>query len=144
MNVHAILSVKGSDVATIAPDASIGAAVAELGERKVGALVVSANTTTIDGIISERDIVRRLADDGPATLDEPVSAAMSASVVTCQENDTVNDLMVLMTGQRFRHLPVVDDAGTLAGIISLGDVVKFRLDELQAENDDLYGYIQGR
>ncbi|MEO1059119.1 MAG: CBS domain-containing protein [Actinomycetota bacterium] len=144
MNVHAILSVKGSDVATIAPEASIGAAVDALHDRKVGALVVSTDSSSIAGILSERDVVRRLATEGAGTLDEPVSAVMSASVVTCGMNDTVHDLMGLMTGERIRHLPVVDDNGALAGIVSIGDVVKFRLDELQAENDELYGYIQGR
>ncbi len=144
MNVHAILSVKGSDVATIAPEASIGSAVDALHDRKVGALVVSADGSAIAGIISERDIVRRLATDGAGMLDTPVSSVMSANVVTCSMNDTVHDLMGLMTGERIRHLPVVDDGGALAGIVSIGDVVKFRLDELQAENDELYGYIQGR
>ena len=144
MNVHAILSMKGTEVATIGPDATIEEATAALRDQKVGALVVSTDGSQISGIISERDIVRALAERGTATLDGDVASTMSSDVVTCRPADTVHDLMGMMTAQRIRHLPVVDDDGSLAGIVSIGDVVKFRLDELQAENDDLYGYIQGR
>ena len=144
MNVHAILSMKGGEVATIGPDATIEVATAALRDRKVGALVVSTDGSQISGIISERDIVRALAERGPATLEGSVASVMSSDVVTCRAADTVHDLMGMMTAQRIRHLPGVDDDGSLAGIVSIGDVVKFRLDELQAENDELYGYIQGR
>ena len=144
MNVQAILSMKGSDVATIASDTQIAAAAEVLHDRKVGALVVSDADRQLAGIISERDIVWTLAERGSEALTERVASVMSSQVVTCRPGDTVNELMAMMTAQRIRHLPVIDDDGALAGIVSIGDVVKFRLDELQAENDELYGYIQGR
>lgn len=144
MNVQGILKGKGADVATIGPDASLGDATAALRDHGVGALVVSADGSKIDGIISERDVVRALAGHGGSTLGRSVSSAMSGDVVTCRAGDTVDELMAMMTDRRIRHLPVVDDAGALAGIISIGDVVKSRLGELEHENDQLYEYIQGR
>ena len=144
MNVHSILSQKGSAVATITPDATLGDATASLRDHGVGALVVSAGDGSIDGILSERDVVRALAAHGGSTLGRDVSTAMSGDVITCSAGDTVDELMVMMTERRIRHLPVADDAGRLAGIISIGDVVKARLGQLQKENDQLYDYIQGR
>jgi CBS domain-containing protein len=107
-------------------------------------LVVSANGRTIDGILSERDVVRALAAHGGSTLGRQVSSAMSANVVVCQPDDTVDQLMAMMTDRRIRHLPVLDTAGEIAGIISIGDVVKARLGELELENNQLHDYIQGR
>ncbi len=144
MNVQSILSSKGSAVATIGPQATLADATASLRDHGVGALVVSIDGSTIDGILSERDVVRALASHGVSTLGRGVSTAMSGHVVTCTMSDSVEELMVLMTEKRIRHVPVVDDAGALAGIISIGDVVKVRLGQLQKENDQLYDYIQGR
>jgi len=144
MNVRSILTIKGSSVTTIAPSASLADATASLRDRGVGALVVSTDGSAIEGILSERDVVRALAAHGGSTLGRNVSSAMSERVVTCQMADSVDDLMALMTDRRIRHLPVVDDEGALAGIISIGDVVKARLAQLKAENDQLYDYIQGR
>ena len=109
MQTDQILDRKGRDVATITPESPVRAAVEQLGTANVGALVVSADGTTVVGIVSERDVVRRLAADGPALLDEPVSSIMQADVLTCTGTDPVDDLMHRMTEHRIRHLPVVDD-----------------------------------
>ena len=145
MYVQSILAAKGTEVATIAPDASVRDAVALLNERRVGALVVSADGRTIDGILSERDVVRGLGSRSTAALDLAVADLMTREVTTCGDKDTIEQLMWLMTDQRIRHLPVADDDGGLAGIVSIGDVVKFRLGQLESENQALYEYItQGR
>jgi CBS domain-containing protein len=144
MNVQAILSRKGTAVATVRPDATLAQATASLRDHGIGALVVSANGRTIDGILSERDVVRALAAHGGSTLGREVASAMSANVVVCQCEDTVDQLMAMMTDRRIRHLPVLDTRGELAGIISIGDVVKARLGELELENNQLHDYIQGR
>jgi CBS domain-containing protein len=144
MNVQSILSAKGSAVATIAASATLGDATASLRDHGVGALVVSSGGGGIDGIVSERDVVRALAAHGGGTLGRSVSSAMSTDVVTCRLGDTVDELMAMMTARRIRHLPVVDDHGGLAGIVSIGDVVKHRLGELENENQQLFDYIQGR
>jgi CBS domain-containing protein len=145
MNVDAILKSKGSDVATIDQRASLTDAVAQLRDRGVGALVVSADGHHIDGIISERDVVRALAAHGGSALGRTVASAMSAKVTTCGGSDSVEQLMAQMTESRFRHLPVVDSDQVLVGIISIGDVVKARLGQLQSENEALTDYIhQGR
>jgi CBS domain-containing protein len=144
MHVHHVLSVKGTAVATITPDASLVDATASLRDHGVGALVVSSDGRTIDGIISERDLVRALAAHGASTLGREVSSAMSTSVTTCRGNDTIDQMMAMMTDRRIRHLPVVDADGKLAGIISIGDVVKARVGQLEHENDQLHDYIQAR
>ncbi len=143
MNVQTILSAKGTEVATIAPSAALAEATAMLREKGFGALVASTDGTSLDGIVSERDIVRVLASDGAATLDRDVASCMSADVVTCRPGDSIESLMSMMTERRIRHLPVLDNAGALAGMVSIGDVVKFRLVELERENDQLHEYIQG-
>ncbi|MEP1124321.1 MAG: CBS domain-containing protein [Ilumatobacter sp.] len=143
MNVQSILSSKGSEVVTIAPTATLADATALLREKGFGALVVSGDGSTIDGIVSERDIVRALARDGAATLDADVASVMSSEVFTCRASDSIDSLMSLMTDRRIRHLPTVDDRGALTGMISIGDVVKSRLGELERENDQLHDYIQG-
>src|SRR5262245_39827374 len=126
MQVQGILADKGTEVATVTPDATVRDAVASLRERGVGALVVSTDGHTIDGILSERDVVRRLAD-GPDVLDLEIRAVMTSDVRTCGPTDTVEQLMALMTEHRIRHVPIVDDEGRLGGIVSIGDVVKQRL-----------------
>lgn len=144
MNVHSILTTKGTAVATIDPNASLGDATASLRDHGVGALVVSSGGGQIEGILSERDVVRALAAHGGGTLGRSVASAMSTDVLTCRAADTVDELMAMMTSRRFRHLPVVDDDGALAGIVSIGDVVKQRLGQLENENQQLFDYIQGR
>ena len=143
MNVQSILGGKGFEVATIARVATLDEAVAQLGERRIGALVVSDDGKAINGIVSERDIVRTLARDGTDALATAVGSIMSTDVITCTAGDGVDQLMALMTDRRIRHLPVVDDAGHLSGIISIGDVVKARLTELEQENRALADYISG-
>jgi CBS domain-containing protein len=140
MRVSGILASKGTTVATIAPRASVAEAADALRRHGIGALVVSADGDVIDGIISERDIVFRLAETGEQVLREPVSAVMTAEVRTCSMHDTCDELMRVMTEQRTRHLPVVAD-GKLAGIVSIGDVVKRRVTELEDETRQMHDYI---
>ena len=145
MNVQSILGVKGDGVVTVRDDISLADAAMILRDRRVGALVVANDGHHIDGIISERDVVRALANHGASVLGRPVSSAMSKDVITCRAGDAVESLMVSMTDRRIRHLPVVDDDGVLGGVISIGDVVKARLGQLESENQQLYDYItQGR
>jgi CBS domain-containing protein len=139
MQVHTILQEKGSWVATIRPSDSIAEAARSLGEHDIGALVVSENGTTIDGILSERDIVRALAD--PEVLDQRVDSLMTPEVMTCAPDATVVSLMETMTENRIRHVPIVD-GDQLAGIISIGDVVKHRVQELQVEAQTLHEYLE--
>ncbi len=141
MNVQSILAAKGSDVATIAQASTLADAVQQLRDRGIGALVVSSDDRAIEGILSERDVTRSLAAHGASALGRTVGSAMSTDVVTCSSADGVERLMMLMTDRRIRHLPVVDDDGHLAGIISIGDVVKSRLSELESENKALFEYI---
>lgn len=139
-----ILATKGRDVATIAPTATVTDAVAELAARNVGALVVSSDGSHLDGIVSERDVVRALARDGAAVLDMTVADLMKTNVATCEPRSDTEGMMALMTERRFRHLPVLEN-GRIAGIISIGDVVKVRIDELATEREELVDYIrQGR
>jgi CBS domain-containing protein len=144
MNVQSIIGGKGPVVATISQTATLRDAVAQLTERRIGALVVSGDGKAIEGIISERDIVRAASVSGPNALDGSVGSVMSTDVVTCSAGDGVDRLMALMTERRIRHLPVVDERGQLAGIVSIGDVVKARLSELEQENHALAEYITGR
>jgi CBS domain-containing protein len=140
MNVESILRGKGRDVTTVAPEASIATAVALLRRHAIGALVVSRDGAAIDGILSERDVVTGLADHGIAVLELPVAQLMSRQVITCQREDKVADLAALMTERRIRHLPVVDN-GALAGIVSIGDVVKHRIDEVEGEASSMREFI---
>ena len=142
MNVKHILERKGSAVTTIKPGATIAEAARLLAEARIGAIVVSEDGAGIDGILSERDIVRVIGTDGPAMLDRPVSAAMTANVVTCKPEDRLNVLMSMMTQRRIRHLPVVDN-GRMTGVISIGDVVKERMDEIEADAAAMRDYITG-
>ena len=140
MRVHDVLRRKGADVITVRPEATVRELLDMLAEHRIGALVVSADGRGVDGIVSERDIVRRLHDRGPAVLDATVTEIMTGDVSTVGPDEHLEHLMALMTNNRFRHVPVVTD-GALVGIISIGDVVKHRMDELQSERDQLVGYI---
>jgi CBS domain-containing protein len=140
MTVKAIMSRKGSDVLTIEPNATLAAAVTLLAERKIGAVVITGADQQVTGILSERDIVRTFAAKGPAALDQQVGEVMTRKVMTCSEAETVSSLMERMTQGKFRHLPVVE-RGRLAGIISIGDVVKYRLEEMEKESSALREYI---
>ncbi len=140
MNVETILAGKGRDVATIAPDAAIADAVRMLQARRVGAVVVSTDGKVVSGILSERDIVHGLAEHGGALLDRRVGELMTRDVETCAGRDTDQEVLALMTERRFRHLPVVED-GVLAGIVSIGDVVKSRLDGIASEAEAMRDYI---
>ena len=140
MTVKAILSRKGGDVVTIAPAAQLADAVKLLAERRIGAIVVTGPGERVAGILSERDIVRVLAERGPAVLDEQVGGIMTRNVVTCTSAETVTDIMERMTARRFRHLPVVEQ-NKLIGIISIGDVVKRRVEEIEGESNALREYI---
>lgn len=140
MQVAKILEHKGSDVYTIAPGATIEAAIAALRDHGIGALVVSSDGSTVDGIVSERDFVHGLADRGAELLGAPVSDVMTHDVLTCSRKDTGRDLLGHMTERRIRHVPVVEN-GALCGMISIGDAVKSRLDEVLHEADALREYI---
>jgi CBS domain-containing protein len=140
MNVESIIARKGSDVVMIAPGASLREAVDVLRERAIGALVVSNDGIRLDGVLSERDVVRRLAVDGADAMDMTVARAMSTPVLTCELTDELAHVMGIMTQRRVRHLPVLHH-GVLCGLLSIGDVVKHRLDELENENHALFAYI---
>jgi CBS domain-containing protein len=140
MRIHEVLKGKPSKgVVTIAPDATVRDLVALLAEHNVGALIVSTDGTSVEGIVSERDVVRRLHADEDV-LEGRVSAIMTAQVRSCKPDATVDSLMALMTEHRIRHVPVVTD-GALTGIISIGDVVKSRMAELEFERDQLDSYV---
>jgi CBS domain-containing protein len=141
VHITQLLRRKGSDVATIDGAESVRTALAMLADRGVGALVVSSDGRTIDGIMSERDVVRALHERGAALLAEPVSSVMTAEVVTCVPGAGVEELARTMTDHRVRHVPVVDGEA-LVGIVSIGDVVKARLDELENERAHMVDYIQ--
>jgi len=140
MRVKDILNKKGTDVATIDPGATIAAAVALLHRHRIGALVVSTDGATISGILSERDVVAALATMGADLLTGTVRQIMTSEVLTCEPGDELRALAITMTEKRFRHMPVTV-GGRLAGIVSIGDVVKHRVDELQTEHDQLIDYI---
>ena len=143
MQISALLAAKGDSVATITGDMTVIEAVDALGEHGVGALVVSSDGKHIDGIISERDIVRGLSGQLGALLDEPVRSIMTSTVFTCSPDDDVESLMAVMTERRIRHVPVVRDE-LLSGIISIGDVVKSRIVELEKDRKELVEYINAR
>jgi len=143
VRIASLLAGKGDSVATITADKTVTAAVDALRAHRIGALVVSSDGEHIDGIVSERDIVRGLAGERSALLDEPVGSIMTSTVFTCSPDDDVESLMAVMTQRRIRHVPVVED-GRLCGIISIGDVVKSRIDELEKDRKELVEYINGR
>ena len=140
MTVRSILDSKGHQVLSVEPDAKLAAAVKILGEKKIGA-VLAMSQGRIEGILSERDIVRVLSERGAGVLEEPVSAVMTRKVISCKPSDTVGAIMEMMTSGKFRHLPVVDD-GRVVGLISIGDIVKWRVQEYENEQEALRQYIK--
>jgi CBS domain-containing protein len=140
MRISDVIRAKGNAVVTVEPQMDVRTLLGVLAEHGIGAVVVSSDGTTVEGIVSERDIVRALADRGATVISEPVSAIMTAEVKTCPPDAPVVDLMLTMTEGRFRHVPVVS-GGKLAGIVSIGDIVKNRVGELEIERDSLSRYI---
>jgi CBS domain-containing protein len=144
MRIDGILRTKGHQVIAVAPHALLVDAAELLHEHRIGALVVTDRSDQLIGIVSERDIIATIATHGQDALDMQVEQVMSRDVVVCSPNDTVEQLMTVMTQRRFRHLPVVEN-GKLTGIVSIGDVVKRRISEISDEADALHGYLtQGR
>ncbi len=142
MNVETILRNKGNWVATIRPDATVADAIDMLNRERIGAIVVSEDGMGVDGILSERDIVIALAEDGEDLPSRPVADIMTRTVITCDPSDTVGALMAEMTNRRIRHFPVVAN-GRLCGIVSIGDLVKSRLDEVEFEASSMRSFIAG-
>lgn len=143
MNVRQILNLKGSSaITTIPPDATIAEAAALLGEKRIGALVVASSNGTIGGIISERDIVRGVGKEGAQALEALVSTLMTEDVITCTPSDSSDFVLGKMTDGRFRHLPVMEN-GEMAGFLSIGDVVKAKIKEIEDENAAMAGMLAG-
>jgi CBS domain-containing protein len=143
MTVERLLRTKGSAVVTIRPDATLADVTHELAAGNFGALVVSEDGRSVAGIISERDVVRTLAKEGASGLDRKVRDVMTADVVTCAPGDRVDDMMTVMSNRRFRHLPVVRD-GELCGVISMTDLMRKRMDEIEHEANAMRDFIAGR
>lgn len=143
MHISSLLADKGSSVVTIPADATVAEAVAELERHRIGAIVVSGDGSHIDGIVSERDVVRELGHVGGELLDHPVRNIMTEVVVTASPEEEVDSLMATMTDNRVRHVPIVAD-GVLRGIVSIGDVVKSRIGELEKDRKELVEYITAR
>src|SRR5881227_4419994 len=140
MTVRAILDTKGHQVQSVEPGAKLSAAIKILSERRIGAVLVMSQGR-IEGILSERDIVRVLGERGAGVMDEPVNSVMTRKVVCCRPTDTVAAIMEKMTSGKFRHLPVLE-SGELVGLISIGDVVKWRVKEFESEQEALQNYIK--
>lgn len=141
-SARSILEQKGRNVVTISPNVTLGEAAHVLEENKIGAVVVVGMEKRIVGIFTERDVVRAIGTGGKDAFDEPVSAYMTANVYRCREETSVNELMEMMSTRRFRHVPV-EDNGKLSGIISIGDVVKSRIREIEQEAEHIKAYIAG-
>jgi CBS domain-containing protein len=141
MNVKAILAAKGGDIISIEPTADLATAAKLLSAHRIGAVVIRGAGGRLAGILSERDIVRAVSEQGADALAVPVGQVMTRNVVTCGENDTIADIMERMTAGKFRHLPVLND-GALIGVISIGDVVKARVEEIELDASALREYIQ--
>lgn len=142
MRISDVLRVKGGQVVTVPPETLVEALLSVLAEHRIGAIVVSRDGSSVDGIVSERDIVRALAVRGAAVLAEPVTAIHTVEVQSVSPEAALEDVERLMTERRFRHVPVLVD-GALRGIVSIGDVVKERIGELETERSELAGYITG-
>ena len=140
MNVAALLKTKGGTVSTARPNTPLLQIMQQLSERKIGAIVIVGDNGNVDGIISERDIVRVVAEHGACALDKPVADVMTRDLVSCDLSVTVDELMATMTHGRFRHLPVIED-GALIGIVSIGDVVKNHIAEVEMEVSAMRGYL---
>jgi CBS domain-containing protein len=141
MRIADVVKRKGGDVVTVRPDATVTELLGLLSDHKIGAVVVSDDGEGVHGIVSERDVVRHLHTDGAGLLEAPVRQIMTAEVHTCTPEDSLEDMASRMTDRRIRHVPVLQD-DKLAAIVSIGDIVKFRIDTLQAERDQLRDYIQ--
>ncbi len=139
MRIADVLRNKGAEVATVGPEATVSQLLAGLAQHNIGAMVV-VDDDAVAGIVSERDVVRKLHEHGAAVLEHPVAEIMTSVIATCHMDDSVDDLSELMTEHRVRHIPVVVD-GRLAGIVSIGDVVKTRMEELKTERQQLQAYI---
>jgi CBS domain-containing protein len=140
MKISDVLRTKGSAVITVAPQETIASLLELLARHNIGAVVISTDGAAVDGIVSERDVVRQLHARGSELLDAPVSDIMTAKVLTCSPDDELTEIGALMTDNRIRHLPVVVD-GRLAAIVSIGDIVKARMDQLASERDLYEAYI---
>jgi CBS domain-containing protein len=140
MTVRAILDTKGHHIVSVEPEAKLSAAIKLLSERKIGAVLVMSKGQ-IEGILSERDIVRALGERGASVLDQPVSEVMTRKVINCRQNDTVAAIMEMMTTGKFRHLPVLEGE-RVVGLISIGDIVKWRVQEYENEQEALRTYIK--
>lgn len=140
MTVKAILDEKGRDVYTVGPDITVSEAGKRLTANRIGAVVVVDSSDKISGILSERDIVRAIAEKGPSVLDDNISTVMTSDVKVCDESNTINELMEMMTEGRFRHLPV-ETGGKIGGIISIGDVVRKRIEQAEREAEEMKAYI---
>ena len=140
MTISIILASKGREVVTISPSASLASAVGLLVEKRIGAVLILGADRRVVGILSERDVVRALAERGAGALEEPVSQTMTRKVSTCNENESVFNIMERMTEGRSRHVPVVDQ-GKLVGIVSIGDVVKHRLHQMERDSATMHDYI---
>ncbi len=140
MNIGQILKAKGRAVATARPDATLLEISTKLAQKRIGAIVIVGDKGEVAGIISERDIIRRLGERGPSVLSEPVSQSMTANVISCHETSTLDELMEIMTQGRFRHVPVIED-NALVGIVSIGDVVKNHIAEVEMEVTAMRGYF---
>lgn len=141
MKLGELLEKKGRGAVTVGPSQTLASVFTTLAEKRIGALVVCDDRDRVVGIISERDLVHAVAREGERVLSWPVDSVMTSKVVTCSENETVNDVMEKMTAGRFRHMPVVE-RGVLSGVISIGDVVKHRIEEVEREAADIRAYIQ--
>jgi CBS domain-containing protein len=141
VKISDVLRSKGGGVITIRPDETVSGLLALLDEHRIGACVVSSDGTRVDGIVSERDVVRQLHSTGTQILSSPVSSIMTSDVTTGTAEDDIAEMATIMTEQRIRHVPVLDAEGTLVAIVSIGDIVKHRLSELQSERDQLRDYI---
>ena len=140
MNVAQLLGDKGHDVVSVQPHRTLAEAVKILSERRIGAVVVTGADGALVGILSERDIIRAMGESGASALEGPVSRIMTSKVVTCRPQTSIDELMEIMTSGRFRHIPIVEN-GRIAGIVSIGDVVKHRVAEIEAESRAMRDYI---
>lgn len=142
MRISEVVQSKGAGVVTTSPATTVAGLLALLAEKGIGSVVIIDEAAAIAGIVSERDVVRHLHRSGSGVLDAPVSSIMTASVITIHRDDDLESVARTMTENRVRHLPVVDDDNRLVGLVSIGDIVKTRIDHLQAERDQLMAYIQ--
>jgi CBS domain-containing protein len=140
MNIAQILKTKGRAVATARPESTLSEIIVKLAQKKIGAIVIVGDKGDVVGILSERDIIRQLSERGEAALKEPASKSMTSAVISCQETSTLEEMMELMTQGRFRHVPVIED-GSLVGIVSIGDIVKHHVAEVEMEVTAMRDYF---